>query len=535
MDNLYIISISSLNIQNYQRMPLSIKKLILPSSAFLAGFSLMVMELTASRVLAPIVGSSLYTWTSVIGIIMLGLAIGNFIGGYYIDKNSSRKTAGIFYFLAVAGVLIVSPAASFSKELVLLDLPLIFIILLITFLIFFLPSLFIGCIYPCIFKFYVKELSETGKSSGRLSALWTLGSIAGTFLTGFVFISYFGSKNTLWTIALLLLINGLFFYIPSKKGIFWAVIFFSALINFVHQKIDAPSGSKIIFEDESAYYAIKVVDANKFPYGQSRFMFLDFDNHGVEGSGIAKINIYTNAYPIFSTMKDSIKDILVLGGGPETIAKNFSSYYRYSRVTNVEIDPQVSRVAEKFFDTGSFGIEEKNADGRIFLRKNNAKYDLIFNDAYNSFISVPWHLSTEEFNDLARSRLNEGGIYAVNFISAREGEGSIFFQSMLKTFKATFPNNYVFSFNNNPKKVQNIVLVGLNSEKHPEESELKKQLFSLPGGSFLSQDLIANAGHIEIEADAPFLKDDYAPTEKLMAPIIKSYFAVFASFYHSLI
>lgn len=516
-------------------MSFSIKKLILPASAFVVGFSLMVMELTASRIMAPIVGSSLYTWTSVIGIIMLGLAMGNFVGGYYIDKHSLRKIAGIFYFLSAAGVLIISPAASLSKEMVLLDLPLILIILLITFLIFFIPSLFIGCVYPCIFKFYVQELSETGKDSGRLSALWTLGSILGTFLTGFVFIGYIGSKNTLLMIALLLLINGLFFYVPSKKNLVAAVILFLVLINFPFQKTAPSSGSKIIFEDESAYYAIKVAETDKPPYGRSRFMLLDFDTHGVEGSGIEKMNLYTNVYPVFSILKESVKDILVLGGGPETIAKNFSSYYPASRVTNVEIDPQVSEVAEKFFNTGAFGIEEKNSDGRIFLWKNDSRYDLIFNDAYNSFISVPWHVSTKEFNDLARKRLNGGGIYAVNFISAREGESAVFFQSMLKTFVASFPNHYVFSFNSNPKKVQNIVLVGLNSGEHPEEAELKKQLLSLPGGSFLAQDLVVDAKQIKIGASTPFLKDDYAPTERLMAPIIKSYFASFASFFYSLI
>lgn len=466
---------------------------------------------------------------------MLGLAAGNFIGGYYIDKKDSYKVAGIFFFLSTASVLLVSWAASFSKKIVFWDIPLMLIIFLITLMIFFLPALFIGCIYPCLFKFYVKELDATGKSSGRLSALWTMGSIAGTFLTGFLFISYIGSKNTLLLVALFLLINGLLFYVPAKKNLILALIFFSALINSSYQKTVFSSGSKVIFEDESAYYAIKVIDANKFPYGNARFMFLDFDTHGIERGGIEKMNIYTNIYPVFSALNSSVRDILVLGGGPETITKNFSSYYQDSRVTNVEIDPQVSRAAKQFFNTGLFAFNEETSDGRVFLQNNSAKYDLIFNDAYNSFISVPWHLSTKEFNDLAKSRLNEGGIFAVNFISTRKGNDSLFFQSMLKTFTASFPNHYIFSFDNNPKKVQNIVLVGVNEADHLSEALLKERIAPLLNGSFLARSLVVEPDEILIGADSPVLRDDYAPTERLMAPVVNRYFSSFASFFYSLI
>lgn len=514
-------------------MRISFKKNLLPASAFLAGFALMVIELTASRIIAPLVGSSVYTWTAVIGIIMLGLAIGNILGGRIIDKYESKKTLFYFYLLSAASVVIIPALSVKMKAIVLLNMPLPLIIISITILLFLIPSICLGCIYPCIFKFYLKEMLAVGKKAGIISGSYTFGSIVGTFLTGFFFISNIGSTNTIFAMALLLLCNSLFFYLPREKYHPLMIAAILLLLIFSNNKAIKKTDG-LIYQKESAYYNIKIIDKRDSEFGNARLMFLDFDSHSVESLENKSLDIYTNIPPAFSLLKEKISDILVIGGGSQAISKNFSAYYKDSAVRTVEIDPVVKQAAEKYFSKEAGTGKTEIADGRMFLVRSTSSYDIIFNDAYNSFVSIPWHLSTKEFNNLALSRLNEDGIYAINFISAREGDNSLFFQSMLKTFSKTFPNHYVFAYGKNPTETQNIILIGVNSDQHIPEIELRKKLLETKDTSIFTQKLLIKPLALLTNQALPILTDNYAPTEKLMSPIVSAHFPVFASFYYSL-
>jgi len=146
---------------------------------------------------------------------------------------------------------------------------------------------------------------------------------------------------------------------------------------------------------------------------------------------------------------------------------------------------------------------------------------VIFGDAYNSFISVPWYLLTKEWNSEVKEKLNDNGVYAINFIGALSGEKSEFTKSVLNTFKISFPNFYVFAFGENPEYVQNVVLVGVKGELPVSEKELSKKL-SVGENNFLA-DKIIPAEYFKDSAGI-ILTDNFSPVEKLMEPTIKSYF-----------
>lgn len=496
-------------------------------SYFIVGFSLMVVELTSTRILAVYVGVSIYTLTAVIGIILLGLAIGSYLGGRLIDRYYSLKTIFVFFVLSSLLVAFIPILSSQSPIFVSLHLPLIIIIVLISLVLFLLPAIFIGTLYPSLLKFYLDNIAVVGEKSGTLSTFGAVGSIVGTFLTGFLFLGYFGSSTTIFIISIILFINGLFFYRPKIKTL---IILFALLMTtiflfqFIHQNDNS------VFRKESNYYTIRVVDAVNDIFGRIRILFLDFDSHSVEGLDGQDLGGYPEIYPVFSVLNSNIKSILNLGGGSYSIAKKFADFYSDSQVTVVEIDPDVSKTAEIFFNLKSYSIKTNISDGRIFLEKNNEKYDLIFSDVYNSFISVPWHLTTNEFNNLVKSRLNEGGIYAVNFLSALQGENSTFFQSMLSTFKKTFDNYKIFAFGFSPFEPQNIILVGINSSNQINYSDLKERIRYLKNGEFLLSKLVLEKTS---ENNALVLTDDFAPVEKLMTPLINNYFPFYAEFYYS--
>ena len=144
---------------------------------------------------------------------------------------------------------------------------------------------------------------------------------------------------------------------------------------------------------------------------------------------------------------------------------------------------------------------------------------MIFGDAYNSFISLPWHLTTVEFNDLVKGHLKNGGIYVVNFISALKLGDSLFFQSMLKTFRLSFPNVYIFVFGDVAFMPQNVILVGVNSDEKINLSNIDDDFFQK----------YRTADNFSVD-DGLVLRDNFAPLERLMSPLIRDYFSSYARF-----
>lgn len=506
------------------------KKFSFIISSFIAGFSLMTVELAASRIIAPYVGSSLYTWTSVIGIILFGLSAGYYFGGYLADKYASRGFTWIVFLLSAVGVGAVPLLLPLAKTISESSLTLPQIIVLISFLLFFLPSLFLGSLSPIILRQYTASLNYVGLSSGTLSALWSLGSIIGTFLTGFVFIGYLGSETTVFGIGLLLACMGLLFC-ESKPGrvmLSLLVMIVLAILVFRHSPTLFRNA---IYAGESNYYAIKVADGPVGETNDARILFLDFDSHSIESKSGKALRSYPETYPLWGVLKNSIKDVFVIGGGSYSMPKYLADYYKDSKVTVAEIDPAVTEAAKRFFGLNNENISTIIGDARMILNKDNGKYDLIVEDAFNSFISLPWHLTTEEFTFEARSRLKEGGIYAANFISATKGKGSAFFKSMAKTFRKAFPNTYVLALGNFRYFPQNIILIGVNSPFHKNISQLRQDLASVKNGEWLAPHIYDNKDFSD--EGGTVLTDNLAPVERLMIPTMNEYFKRYRDFYYS--
>lgn len=488
----------------------------------------MVLELTSTRILASYLGVSIYTWTSIIGIILLGLSFGSYVGGFLIDKYRSLKTIFVFFILSSFFTAFIPILAIKTPFFIFLNLSILPIIILVSLILFFLPAFFIGTLYPGILKLYSVNFEKIGLQAGKLSSFWSIGSIIGTFLTGFYFISYLGNNATIFFVSIILFINGLFFYRPKIKNLIILIIFLIAIIYFSKSTFGQ---SNDIYNHQSAYYNIRVIDVVNNILSGSRVLLLDFDVHSVEKNDNEHSKLYPEIYPVFSVFNLDINNILVLGGGSYSIVKKIFNFYKNAEVAVVEIDPEVTKVAEKFFDLKYYPINTISMDGRVFLQKDDKKYDLIFGDTFNSFMSLPSHLTTKEFNDLAKSRLAENGVYAVNFISALKGKNSAFFQSMLLTFKKTFDNYQIFSFGDLSLYPQNIILVGINSDIPIDAEALKEKIRELENGEFLSSRLVSKTFP---NSDGLVLTDNFAPVERLMAPLINSQFHDYASFYYSL-
>ena len=198
---------------------------------FIASFCTLVIELVAGRIMAPYVGVSLYTWTSIIGVVLAGISIGAYLGGLIADRYPRSSTLGWLLFLSGLGAFAISPltnlvgGANFQTSLMVR-------ILLITTIIFFVPSCLLGMISPVVVKLTLNNLDKAGNVVGKIYAFSTLGSILGTFATGFYLISWMGTRHILFTMGVILIVCAPIFggFFARKKSIILFLIFLSLLV-----------------------------------------------------------------------------------------------------------------------------------------------------------------------------------------------------------------------------------------------------------------------------------------------------------------
>jgi len=485
----------------------------------------MVVELVSSRIVAPIIGASVFTWTSVIGLTLLGLALGGWIGGKLADTVHNNKLLPIAFLLSAVLIALIPKLAEHTDFITNASSSILNLNLLLSIYLFLLPACAIGTIQPILLKKYADDFSLIGSKYGVLSATWSIGSMCGVFLTGFFFISTIGSKETLWVIASLLFILGGVFAWRERTlhTLFLLSLIIVPSLFFLEQKADI---QKVLFKNETNYYSAKVVDANIPSFGKSRILFLDFDAHSIEST---KFNpyLYTEIHPLFSYLHSRIQNILVIGAGAYVLPKHFSDYYPNAHVDVIETDPELIAIGNAYFDLTKYDIDTLVGDAKIILKKDPQKYDVIFGDAYNSFISVPWYLLTKEWNDGVREKLTQDGVYAINFVGSVNGEGKEFTKSVANTFKLSFPNFYVFSFGEQTSGVQNIMLVGMNGGAPTDEAGLLKKI-SRGNHSWMSARLVPS--HLVLDSQAIILTDNFSPVEHLMEPLVKKYFSVNQAF-----
>lgn len=507
-------------------------RLMYPLGSFVAGFVLMAFEILSARIIAPLVGNSLYSWAAVIGVTLLGLSLGSYGGGILADK---KKVRGLLVMTLIVSSVFLSAVPLIASYLTSALVPggIVVSSLVYAVLLFFPASLSLGAVQPLLLKEYTTSYEKLGQTYGLLSMMWSLGSIVGVFVTGFVLISFFSVTTIILGLSFVCYIYALLFTDTSMRQVIMLalilgmILFIAYLVSHNKHKKD----SVVVFQKDTPYYQIKIVDFTYPHFGFTRSLFLDYDQHSSETANILPY-AYTNSFPIFGELTAAPKNILVLGGGAYTLPKKLASYYK-TDVDVFELDPQLPSVVQEYFGYATDTIHTATGDARMLLKSSNKKYDLIFGDVYNSFISIPYHTATKEYYQLTKKRLHNGGIYAMSFASPEIG-GENFLHNMIATFSAVYPNYYIFSFTNDKKSLGSIILVGVNSpvETRLSERDLKKRLKSLGEYSFLANFL--SDPEMFYSRDAIVFTDDYVPIETQMEPFTSLYFQKYSTFLSSM-
>ena len=481
-------------------------------TVFLTGAAILVVEILGSRILAPYFGSSLLVWTSIIGVILAAMSLGYYVGGRMADQNPKVEQLALVIFLAGAFTLVLPMLSPFSMYL-----PTIFGItagsLLASIALFSVPSFLLGIVSPYAVKLNTSSLSNVGSSAGSLYAISTVGSIAGAFTTGFYLIPLFGIKTILLFTSIIL------FMLPAlllgKKILPFAVsaALLTIFISFI-PSTTATENSVTIYEADSAYYHIRVVDSQ---IDKTRFLFLDRQSAAYVSLSSDQIvfNYINLTIPVYR-LKSNAKNILFLGLGGGIEPMYFRSLNKTTNIRIVEIDSALPDVSKDYF---GFQTDDRMKvfieDARTFLMRSEEKYDLIRVDAFNSYDSVPIHLTTTELLQLLKQRLEDNGIVVTHVQSGLEGRGSAFFRSEYKTYKQNF--KYVVVISTDPQKpqaFQSIVLIGSDSADVTGE----KILSMVANDDAIRLAVLSGLWKHEIKTDdVPVLSDDYAPVESMLA------------------
>ncbi len=529
---------------------------------FIASFCTLVIELVAGRIMAPYVGVSLYTWTSIIGVVLAGISIGAYVGGLVADRYPRPSTLGWLLFLSGLGALTISPltnligGAHFQTSLMVR-------ILLLTAIIFFVPSCLLGMISPVVVKLTLNNLDKAGNVVGKIYAFSTLGSILGTFATGFYLISWMGTRSILLTMGIILIVSapvfgGLF---SRRKTLLLFLVFLSLLAAlplagyYVYAAVRPaeiapladpirslgtiyeyafrfPTDEETYFYKESDYYTLKLKKKERSDGARLEALVLDHLIHSYTDLAdpyyieYEYIRMYEEIVRWQAAKRGPFR-ALFLGGGGYTFPRFIEASYPEARVDVVEIDPEVTRIARQYLGVSEdTRIRSFNEDARWFLMnsKDSGQYDFIFGDAFND-LSIPYHLTTREFAQQLRRVLKPDGLLMANVIDSFKV--GLFMPSYIRTLEEVFGkgNVHLLTLSSDYDRIGISTNVIVASPQRLDMDDFVKRIKERDGDEMTSCVMPSERLRKYLnERYSIVLTDDYVPVDNLIAPIFEERF-----------
>lgn len=262
---------------------------------------------------------------------------------------------------------------------------------------------------------------------GVLGAFNTIGSIIGTFVPTFVTIPAVGTSITFLIFSGILLVLAIIYFVSTKGGkkacIIGSILFVLCSI-FGNSDSFAFWEKDLTYEGESIYNYLQVKETESSVILSTNVLF------GVQSILVKNQNLtgmyydYAMAAPVMAGVgEDDSADMLILGMGTGTYAKQSTKYFKGVDVEGVEIDEKITDLASEYFELPDT-IEVTTYDGRAYLDAVDKKYDIIMVDAYQD-ITIPFQMSSVEFFTMVKEHLNEDGVMVVNMNMHSEEEGNI--------------------------------------------------------------------------------------------------------------
>ncbi len=483
---------------------------------FTGGMTIMATEMSASRLLAPFFGNSLFIWANLIGLILIYLTVGYYLGGRLADR---RPEARLLFGLTMAAAAMIAVLPFIARPIMGLAVRGLDEIsagaflgsFAVTVLLFSLPVTILGMVSPFAIRLRMTRVETAGNVAGGMYALSTVGSILGTFLPVLLLIPWLGTRNTMLLFAAALaLVSALGLLRENGSRLYTGAPLLIAAALALPQGAIKPADDSI-YETESPYHYIQVVER-----GGTRYLKL---NEGwAVHSAYNPDSVLEGAYwdyfllaPWFSSDKPPLQ-VLNIGSAAGTIPRQLTYFYPGVSIDGVEIDPDIVRVGREFFAMDEANITIHVTDGRPFLRTSDELYDLIAVDAYRQPY-IPFYLTTQEFFQETRDHLSADGVVMIN-VGKVPGDDALA-EAIAATIRSVFPSVYSF-----PAGSFNQMLVATRAPSSP--AGLEGRLAAMPPG-VAALGLKTLAGLEVVEPGGTILTDDRAPVEWLTDQMIINY------------
>jgi len=477
-----------------------------------AGMTTMATEMSGSRLIAPYFGNSLFIWANLIGLILIYLTVGYYLGGRLADRRPEPRLLCLLTMAAAASIALLPFVARPVMGIAIRGMEQIsagaFLgSFAVTVLLFAIPVTILGMVPPFAIRLRLTGVESAGNVSGSLYALSMVGSIVGTFLPVLVLIPWIGTRDTM------LLFAGVLAAV-SAAGLgrnLWAGVPLIIMVGLTVPQSAIKPDPDSIFETESPYQYIQVVDK-----GGTKYLKLN------EGWAVHSVydpdRLLTGGYWDYFSIApwfggDSTPEkVLVIGNAAGSIPRLMTSFYPDVQIDGVELDPGVVDTGRQYFDMNGPNLTVHVADGRPFLKTSDMSWDMIAVDAFRQPY-IPFYLTTREFFQETSDHLTDHGVAIIN-VGKTPGDSAVA-DAIAATMRDVYPSVYSFSTG----QFNELVI----ATKQPSSlSDLQSRLAAMPTQVVR----LVNEISPKISAVHPggtILTDDKAPVEWLTDQMIIDY------------
>src|SRR5215213_3333232 len=425
----------------------------LPVLVFVVGTGSLGAEIAAVRLLAPYFGASTIVWANTIGVVLVALSIGYWLGGRLADRHPHMRGLCLLA-LTAAGMLALVPFAADP----LLDVAVkalddisagafvgsLFAVLVLVAV----PVLLLGAVSPYAIRLAVSSVEEAGTVAGRLYAISTAGSLVGTLASALLLIPLVGTRRTFLIFALAIAVAAVWGLRPVRRYAL-APAAIAGLIALPVGTLKAEAGSgHVIYEAETQYQYARVVEepdgsrSLELNEGQAHHSYCPAEcDAGPAGprdpSSVLTRDYWDGSLVLgFAASPRAPRRVAMLGNAAGTTSRAYGQFFPEARVDGVEIDSELSEIGRRFFDMNNPRLHLYHEDARPFIRRIDATYDVVTVDAYRQPY-IPFYLTTVEFFEEVRDHLSPDGALVLNAGHPRGQDG---FEKVLSaTIGEVFP------------------------------------------------------------------------------------------------
>ncbi|OIO51455.1 MAG: hypothetical protein AUJ19_04410 [Parcubacteria group bacterium CG1_02_58_44] len=482
--------------------------------SFTVGAAVMTIEMTASRVLAPHFGASLFVWTALIVTVLTSMLVGYWVGGRLARRHG--EGLGLLFCSAAVSLMLGMFAVQSTSNLLAvvlhrMDLAAAVLFLgslLLSFVVFSVPVFLLAAAGPIVMSRWLAVSDDVGGTTGRYFALSTVGSVVGTVAPSLFLVPTFGVRITMMLVAGVLGVLGLLALTGLLRWLSMMLVVVGILAVLMQARTVS---SDVVYERETPYQLVRVEERDGRRY-------LIFN----EGSGVQSVyfpdsdrtDLYFDhlaAVPFLGGGNGDSLKVAVLGLAGGTAVRQMVSALPPDAtmdIVGVELDPDVVEVARDWFGLDELPMKVVRSDGRTFLDADR-KYDLIIVDAYSTQLYIPPHMTTREFFALVRSRLNGGGLLVMN-VNAAERSSRLLL-AITNTLASVFPEVHLSKAG---RSWNWLVVAG---DRAPDYTNAMSHL---PDGYSDVTEALAVAERVAFDPAGELLTDDRAPIELMTEKMV---------------